>query len=188
MIQILVGTDRPQSKSALIAKNIAPLYNKNGFNSEIINLENLNLSSLNGSHYGQAKPPLVQQAIDNLMLADGLVVVCPEYNGSMPGILKLYIDHWKYPESFEHRPVCFIGLGGRFGGLRPVEHLQQIFGYRNGYIFPDRVFIHNVWTIFEGEKIKDEHVQNQLEQQAQGFCRFINALKSENLHAGTYKK
>ena len=47
----------------------------------------------------------------------------------------------KFPESFEKRPVCFTGLGaGIWGALRPVEQLQAIFGYRNAYLFPERVF------------------------------------------------
>ena len=47
-----------------------------------------------------------------------------------------------FPESFEQRPVCFVGLAaGIWGALRPVEQLQAIFGYRNAYIFPERVFM-----------------------------------------------
>ena len=67
----------------------------------------------------------------------GLHVVTPEYNGSVPGVLKYFIDMLKFPESFENRPVCFTGLGaGIWGALRPVEQLQAIFGYRNAFVFP----------------------------------------------------
>ncbi len=179
MIYILVGTDRPHSRSAEVASFIEPLYKQCGFETQVMRLVDLNLQQLNGSHYSAEKPIQIKKAVDDLMNADGLVIVCPEYNGSYPGALKLFIDHWKYPESFEHRPVCFIGLGGRFGGLRPIEHLQQVFGYRNGFIFPDRVFLSNVGEVVKDGKIENPALIKLLEKQAQGFCRFIKALRSE---------
>lgn len=188
MIQILVGTDRPGSRSAEVAEFIKPMYEEQGFEVNIMKLGDLELNQLEGSHYGSEKPTKVAEGVETLLQADGLVVVCPEYNGSMPGSLKFFIDHWKYPDSFEHRPVAFIGLGGLFGGLRPVEHLQQIFGYRNSFIYPDRIFLQNVWNILQGGKVIDETLVGLLKIQAQGFCRFIKALRSENLHGGDYKR
>ena len=52
--------------------------------------------------------------------------VVPEYNGSLPGVLKHFIDCWKYPESFHHRPVCYVGISSSgSGGLRPGEPQGQ---------------------------------------------------------------
>lgn len=179
MLYILVGTDRPQSRSLAVAKIIEPFYANCGFQTKIMKLEDLDLQDLNGSHYAGAKPPKIQKAIDDLMVAEGIVIVCPEYNGSYPGVLKLFIDHWKYPESFERRPICYVGLGGRFGALRPIEHLQQVFGYRNAFNFPDRVFIQNVWESVKENAITIPAIEELLQKQAQGFCRFIKALRSE---------
>ncbi len=179
MIYILVGTDRPNSRSSEVASYIEPLYKKCGFETQIMRLEDLDLHELRGSHYVSEKPTKVKKAVEDLLTAEGLVIVCPEYNGSYPGALKLFIDHWKYPDSFEKRPVCFIGLGGRFGGLRPIEHLQQVFGYRNGFIFPERVFLSNVGDVIKEGKIDNPVIGQLLDRQAQGFCRFIKALRSE---------
>ncbi|MDR3456263.1 MAG: hypothetical protein P4N60_02365 [Verrucomicrobiae bacterium] len=50
-----------------------------------------------------------------------------------------------FPERFEHRPGCFVGLAaGIWGALRPGEQLQAIFGCRNAHIFPERVFMPGV--------------------------------------------
>lgn len=186
MIEILVGTDRPHSRSAQVAQIIEPFYKAQGYQTHLLKLEDLKLSELNGSHYGNDKPVSVADGVQRIFDAEGLVVVCPEYNGSYPGVLKLFIDNWQYPESFEHRPVCFIGLGGAYGGLRPVEHLQQVFGYRNSFIFPDRVFLQNVWSVLSADQMLDPAHSERLEKQAQGFCRFIKALRSEKLHGGDY--
>ena len=117
-----------------------------------------------------------------------MIVVSPEYNGSMPGVLKYFIDHLKFPESFEFRPICFIGIGALFGGLRPVEHLQQIFGYRNSYIYPLRVFMMNVWTKLKDNEITDPVTQDLLVTQAKGFQAFTKALVAAKIHANDYAK
>lgn len=186
MIIILAGTNRPDSRSLAVSKYIKAQYDELGVESEIMALEKLPFQEIKGD-YKEEKPKGIEEAVERLLQAEGLVVVCPEYNGSMPGALKYFIDHWKYPDSFEHRPVAFVGLGGMFGGLRPVEHLQQVFGYRNAFIYPDRVFMMNVWNILEGDTVTDERTAGHLKKQAQGFCRFIKALKSENLHGGDAK-
>jgi NAD(P)H-dependent FMN reductase len=138
--------------------------------------------------------PVLKAAIEKIDKSDGLIVVAPEYNGSMPGALKYFIDHLKYPDAFEGRPVCFIGLGGMFGGLRPIEHLQQVFGYRNSYVFPERIFIMNVWNHFkktdtnpDGE-FRDGLILGLMKQQARDFSRFVDALKTAKLHTLTRPK
>jgi NAD(P)H-dependent FMN reductase len=189
MIHILVGTNRPHSRSAQVAEFIKPFYEKQGEEVTVLNLVDLGLDQVPSGSYGERdKPAAMAKAIEELLHSDGLVVVVPEYNGSYPGALKFFIDHWRYPESFEHRPVAFIGLGGRFGGLRPVEHLQQVFGYRNGFIYPDRVFLTNIFGVLKDGQITDTLMADLLMTQAQGFCRFIKALKSENLHGGLKKQ
>ena len=187
MIHILAGTNRPESRSLEVSKYIQNVYKKLGEEAEVMSLMDVGLEELKPQHYAGDKPAPIQKAVDTLLGSDGLVVVCPEYNGSMPGALKYFIDQWKYPESFEHRPVSFVRLGGLFGGLRPVEHLQQVFGYRNAFIYPDRVFLMNVWNIFKDGAFTDPHVGELIEKQALGFSRFIKALKSENLHPKGHK-
>ncbi len=185
MMHILVGTNRPHSRSAQVAEYIKPFYEKQGQEVKVMNLIDVGLDDVKTGSYGDgAKPEAMVNAVDELLESDGLVVIVPEYNGSYPGALKYFIDHWKYPDSFEHRPVAFIGLGGRFGGLRPVEHLQQVFGYRNAFMYPDRVFLTNIFGILKEGQVTDTVMADLLMTQAQGFCRFIKALKSENLHGG----
>jgi NAD(P)H-dependent FMN reductase len=106
-------------------------------------------------------------------------VVTPEYNGSVPGVLKYFIDMLQFPESFEQRPVCFTGLAaGIWGALRPVEQLQAIFGYRNAYIFPGRVFLPQINSLLdESGKLKDAELLDRLHKQAEGFVDFVEKLK-----------
>jgi len=187
MFYILCGTNRPGSRSLEICNFIKPLYEKKFKNVEIINLEDLELNKLTNNSYGEGdKPKSVTNAIDKLNKAEGVLVVCPEYNGSMPGALKYFIDFWSYPKTFEYRPVGFIGLGGAFGGLRPVEHLQRVFGYRNAFVLPNRVFIQNVWNVLKDGRITDELANKLLVEQADKFYKFVCGLNDQKLSANTF--
>lgn len=177
MISIISGTDRKDSNSLIIAKEIETIYKNLNVKTEIIDLCQFRPLLAQLPPYGDDSVENHYPGFKQILNSQGIVIVCPEYNGSMPGILKLFIDYMKYPESFEFRPVAFVGHGGRFAGLRPVEHLQQVFGYRNSYIYPVRVFIPNVWNVIQDHKIYDLKIKELLIKQSQGFHQFIKALK-----------
>jgi NAD(P)H-dependent FMN reductase len=185
MKYIIAGTDRPDSKTLKLAYYIQGLYKEQGENVEIIDLIEVKEHLHTGPHYGKEHSGL-QPYLDKLVASEGLIVICPEYNGSMPGALKYFIDHMKFPETFEYRPVCFIGLGWMFGGLRPVEHLQQIFGYRNAFIYPERIFITNAPKVLndQGEP-QDEMIKKLLVKQISGFRNFVSALSAFKLDANS---
>jgi len=185
MKYIISGTNRPGSNSLKVSKFIQNLYQETGEQVEIIDLANLDLHELTGTQYGSELPQKMSAAVQKINESEGLIMVVPEYNGSMPGALKYFIDHWKYPNTFEQRPVCFVGLGGMFGGLRPVEHLMQVFSYRNGFIFPVRVFLMNVWNILKNDQWNDPMSLQLLKAQVDGFQKFCRALKSVELDANS---
>ncbi len=189
MKYIISGTNRPGSNSLEVSKILQSYYKELGEEFEILDLKDIPLDQMNGQAYSKDQQSSeLQKLVTEIDRCEALIIVCPEYNGSYPGILKLFIDHWSYPSSFESRPVCFVGLGGRFGGLRPVEHLQHVFGYRNAYVFPQRVFISNVWSVVKEGKLLDENIQGLLKKQCQGFVSFYKALKTAGLDACSLAK
>jgi NAD(P)H-dependent FMN reductase len=179
MITLLSGTNRPDSKTRLVTKQIDAIYSSLGLPTGILDLIHLPSDLFLPSAYAR-KPDSFSRFTDPLLASDGLVVVTPEYNGSMPGILKFFIDMLPFPESFEKRPVCFVGLAaGRWGALRPVEQLQQIFGYRNAFIYPERVFLPEIHRLLdEAGNFTDAEVVKRLEAQATGFAKFIGKLQA----------
>lgn len=180
MISLLIGTNRPGSSSRKIGARLEAIYQELGVSLNVIDLANLPAEIFSADSYAE-KPasfaPFSQAVLDS----DGLVVVTPEYNGGMPGILKYFIDMLPFPESFERRPVCFVGCAaGIWGALRPVEQLQQIFGYRNAFIYPERVFIPGVMGLLgdDGE-LTDEKIAERLGAQAKGFLQFVKNLTTD---------
>lgn len=186
MKYVIAGTDRVDSNTLKISKYIQSLYKEAGEEIGLIDMREIRSELAEGPHYGNKQPASLQAEMDKVLRSEGLIVVCPEYNGSMPGILKYYIDHLKFPEAFEYRPVAFVGLGGMFGGMRPVEHLQQVFGYRNAFIYPQRVFLMNVFKILQEGVIVDPVMQDLLKAQVTGFQKFCKALQNAKLDANSF--
>ncbi|MDG5767948.1 NAD(P)H-dependent oxidoreductase [Balneolales bacterium ANBcel1] len=183
-IAILSGTDRPGSQALKVANHIKPLYEAHGVEARVISLEEFPLGEVAGGKYGQSLPEV--EAFRNRVLeADGIVMVIPEYNGSFPGILKVFIDYLPFPEAFDKKPIAFVGeAAGAFGALRAVEQLQMVCSYRNAHNYPERVFIQRVRNNFsEDEGIKDKMVAELLESQVKGFIRFVASLAYNQPHA-----
>jgi chromate reductase len=182
MIVIISGTNRPGSNTRKVTTQVEAIYNTLGVKTQVLNLAELPPEIFSPTSYAE-KPVAFKKFTDAILASDGLVIVTPEYNGSVPGILKYFIDMLPFPESFEHRPVSFIGLAaGIWGALRPVEQLQAIFGYRNAYIFPERVFMPGINKLLDeaGQFISPD-VKERLEKQAAGFVSFVESLRGKKL-------
>lgn len=85
----------------------------------------------------QGFPPPVQQLREQIAAADALIFATPEYNYSIPGVLKNAIDWASRPpeQPFENKPIALIGATpGGFGTSRSQYHLRQVFIYLNGLL------------------------------------------------------
>ncbi len=190
---ILSGTNRPNSNALKVARVIEGHYRAAGEPCEVFSLQDLPPEMYSPEAYAK-KPPAIVGMQQRILDARGLHVVTPEYNGSFPGVLKYFIDMLKFPESFDQKPVAFTGeAAGLWGGLRPVEQLQQIFAYRNAYLFPDRVFIPGIGQKIDAQgNITDAATNDRLAKQATGFAAFAARLLVDQVgpatDAETFKK
>lgn len=91
---------------------------------EILELEGIPLFSEDNE-----KPtPLVVEAFrQRVAAADALLIATPEYNHSIPGVLKNALD-WgsRSPNVFDGKPLAILGAGGQFGTTRAQYHLRQV--------------------------------------------------------------
>lgn len=174
MIYIISGTDRADSRSLVLAKQLLSFYKLNKAEAKVLDLQKLPLHTLHNLSYNQeAINKELKITFDSVAKAKALHIVCPEYNGSYPGILKFFIDYCKFPETFEGKCLAFVGLGGRFAGLRPVEHLMQMFSYHRAILYPDRVFVSDVWNSVKDQRLVDDNVSELLSKQVKSFIEFI---------------
>lgn len=182
MIVLISGTNRPGSNTRKIVAHLETFYAELQVPARVLDLIQLPPDIFSPAAYAE-KPRAFLPYADAILQSAGLHVVTPEYNGSLPGALKYFIDMLKFPESFDLKPVCFTGLSaGAWGGLRPVEHLQQIFGYRNAHIYPGRVFLSHVHNLLDASgQLKDAELLQRLKKQAEGFAQFVERLKNVKL-------
>ena len=84
--------------------------------------------------------PNVKRLIDQIAAADGLLFVTPEYNYSVPGLLKNAIDWASRPayQSVFKGKNCFVvsTSGGALGGVRAQSHLKYILSAMLAVVFP----------------------------------------------------
>jgi len=184
VITLVVGTNRPGSNTRKVARLLQENYTALKVPLHVLDLAQLPAEIFSPASYAE-KPKAFKPFTDAILRSAGLHVVTPEYNGSVPGVLKYFIDMLKFPESFDRRPVCFTGLGaGVWGALRPVEQLQAIFGYRNAYVFPERVFLPRINDLLDDSgRLKDPELVERLKRQAEGFVDFVERLQKTTLRA-----
>jgi chromate reductase len=78
----------------------------------------------------QGFPPPAQALRERIKAADALLIVTPEYNYSVPGVLKNAIDWASRPpeQPFADKPLAIMGASpGLFGTARAQYHLRQCF-------------------------------------------------------------
>ena len=84
----------------------------------------------------ETNPPLrIKEFKDKIRDSDALLIATPEYNYSVPGVLKNAIDCASRPKAdtpLETKPVAIMSAStGRFGGARAQYHLRQTFVFLN---------------------------------------------------------
>ena len=182
MITLIVGTNRPGSNTRRVARHIEEIYAELKVPLRVLDLAQMPAEVFSPTSYAE-KPKSFQPFSDGVLQSSGLHVVTPEYNGGMPGVLKYFIDMLRFPESFERRPVCFVGVAaGIWGALRPVAQLQTIFSYRNAFLFPEGVFLPQINNSLDvSGRLKDAELLGRLKKQVEGFVGFVEHLQNVKL-------
>ncbi len=77
--------------------------------------------------------PAVQRLKDAIRSADGLLFVTPEYNRSIPGVLKNAIDHASRPPGqsvWGGKPAGILGISiGQIGTALAQQHLRNVLAF-----------------------------------------------------------
>jgi chromate reductase len=77
----------------------------------------------------------VKEFKEKIQVADALLIATPEYNYSLPGVLKNALDSASRPKQdnpLEGKPVAIMSAStGRLGGARAQYHLRQSFIFLN---------------------------------------------------------
>lgn len=180
MIVVLSGSNRPRSRTLQVARALVPILVAQGAGAHLMNLEDLPGDLFLPTSYGDP-PSSFRPYQEEISAAEGVLTVVPEYNGSYPGALKYFIDLLEFPESLRGVPAGFVGIAsGEWGGLRAVEHLQQVFRYRRANIYGHSVYVREIHKALDAAgKLQDPALEARLTDLVHGFVSFCRQVRSD---------
>ena len=122
---------------------------------------------------------------DLLLAHQGLLISAPEYNSSIPAVLKNAIDWASRPVPGEAPLACFVGKvasltaasPGALGGLRGLVTVRSILGNIGVIVLPTQVAVPKAYEAFNPDgSLKDAKVQAQVEKQGADLAAVLAKL------------
>ena len=134
----------------------------------------------------QGIPQAVQHLKARIVAADGLLIVTPEYNNSMPGVLKNAIDWLSRPPAdiprvFRGRPVAIMGATPGQGGtlLSQAAWLPVVRTLGMRPWFEGRVNVSGAGKVFDTDgRLADEGIRDRIRTFVEGFTGFVDSQRS----------
>ncbi len=127
-------------------------------------------------------PAAATALADAIRAADGVIIVTPEYNYTIPGALKNAVD-WvsrMKDQPFVNKPVAIqSATGGPLGGGRVQYHVRTMLVFLDALAFnKPEIFVGMAQTKFDEKtrELKDEPTRNIIKQQLEGFGKFIERV------------
>ncbi|HEY4197082.1 MAG TPA: NADPH-dependent FMN reductase [Mucilaginibacter sp.] len=151
MVTVISSTNRPGSSTLKLAQYYQNKLQGKGVEAGLLSLAQLPPNLIQTDLYGErsaAFEPI--QAI--VSQTDKFIFVIPEYNGSFPGVLKVFIDACSFPESFYEKKAALVGVSsGKYGNIRGIDHFTGICNYVHLQVMPLKIHIPSI------HKELDEH-------------------------------
>jgi NAD(P)H-dependent FMN reductase len=134
-LKIIIGSTRPGRAADRVVPWITGSARDHGaFRVEVLDLRNWPLPFFSESFETVGDPrnptysdPVVKRWNERIAEGDAYLFVTPEYNHSVPGVLKNAIDSVFASFAFRNKPAAFVGYsGGIAAGVRAIEHLVHV--------------------------------------------------------------
>lgn len=181
-ILVIVGTTR----QGRIGRTVGDWYIEAARkNAPDMDFELFDLADWNLEVFNEPIPPLMhqygpvqQKLADKIGSADGFVFVTGEYNHSIPGSLKNFLDY--ICAEWYHKAAAYVGYGAT-GAMRAIEHLIQVMAELRVVSVAnnsDHIHINQAWAAFDekGEP-KEGFVHGDIEKQLKELKWWVDALK-----------
>jgi len=175
----IAGSLRKASFNAALLRAAAELAPE-GSTVEIASIAGIPL--YDGDVESQGIPDAVTKLKDLVASAGGLLLVTPEYNNSVPGVLKNAIDWLSRPSKdisrvFGDRPVAVLGTTPGLGGTRLAQSawlpVLRTLGTRPW--FGKQLYVASAAQVFDtGGNLIDERIRKLLTDFMAGFAAFVD--------------
>lgn len=179
-IGIVVGSLRKESYSRKIANNVGELFPQ-GYQTEFLEIGNLPLYN---EEYDENSPAEYTTFRNQVKGADAILFVTPEYNRSVPGVLKNALDVASRPwgqSVWAGKPAAIISQSiGNISGFGANHHLRQVLTFLDMPILQQpEAYIANSANLFDDQgKINNEGTVKFLQSFVDAFVALIGKYKS----------
>jgi len=180
MITIIAGTNRKGSATETFAKQFHKIFkSKTKEKIKYISLQKLPKDVLHNMMYNPKRHSkgLKKMQEESLMISDKFFIVSPEYNGSIPGVLKLFIDAcsiYEYATTFKGKKAGLVGVAsGRAGNLRGMDHLTGILNHVGTQVMPSKLPISSIGDVTNDKgEITNKGTLEAMEKHVDAFLKF----------------
>lgn len=171
-ILAFAGSTRLQSFNKKLAAAAAKGAEDAGAQVTLIDLRDYPLPLFDQDLEAAEGLPENARALRELFLShNALLIACPEYNGSLTGVLKNTIDWVSRRQEGEPPLACFKGKvalllatsPGALGGMRALRHLQTMLMGMQVIVLPEQKAIPKAAEAFGEDGISDEKVRAEVE-------------------------
>jgi len=144
MHTIISGTNRTGSYTFKIAAQYQQLLAEKGIEAALVSLEHFDVSKRNAA---------IRKLEEELLIpTTKFIFIAPEYNGSIPGVLKSLLDVSDIEKDWWGKKALLVGVStGRAGNLRGMDHLTGILNYLKMIVHPNKLPISMVHKLVNDE-------------------------------------
>lgn len=168
VIIVIISTNRKNSTSARVAAIIASLIEGQGEEVQVLDLAQLPDDFFRPTMYAERSLEFTKLFEQMIEPARHIVFVIPEYNGSYPGVLKLFLDGSPV-KSFWNKHASMIGLSdGQAGNMRGQDHLTGVLHYLKMHVHHHKPKLSSINASFaEDGTLTNERYMQQLQEHAE---------------------
>jgi FMN reductase len=158
----LAGSLRAGSYSQMVLADVAKRVEALGAEVEILDLRSLHLPFCDG---GDTYPdyPDVERMKQAVLKAHGIILVTPEYHGSISGVLKNALDLMGF-EEFSGKVTGLISVLGGQSNSNSLNDMRTILRWIHAWTIPEQVAIGQAWKAFdETGRLIDKNLSDRLD-------------------------
>lgn len=175
-ILVLSGSNRQTGSSKLLAKAIAGRIREKGHEVSLFDLFDKPLPLFNPDE-DYSGHPAVEELLDSVYLARGIVLVSPEYHGTISGVLKNALDFWLH-EHVDGKAVLTAAASGGVAAFGALNQLQAIVRNLHGVNAPGWISVGGADRETDpAGSFTEPRVQARISQAADQFLKLAEQLR-----------
>ncbi len=172
-ITILSCTNRPNSLTQRLSLYYQNCFKAEGFEVQLLDFTTLPPDIAFSETFGKRSEDFKQLIQTYVSEVHRFVFIIPEYNGSYPGILKVFLDSVS-PKEWANKKALITGVAeGRAGNLRGIDHLTGVLNYLKVNVYHNKLPISGISKVIDVDLVvQNPETVEVVKQQVKGFVGF----------------